>query len=224
MKKILFSVFAFLVILLLSSCSNGSSGTAMLDLDIRIMPDKEDTRMNDPRHRQEVETLCNLFTVLPGPYEFTWDELKNVDGTTGREQCSTKLKIKLRLNKTLKSMSWGNKPLTEEKMLETVGKSYDFEAFNAEGKISNEVDIEFYTLFLQPELEKVWGADGKISYKENIDGIRDFYQFLTSKPGTEYTLILDCGIHLCKDIEDAMAYTKGIFITPRTHGNMIITE
>ena len=219
MKKILFSVFAFVAVLLLSSCGNGSSGTTMLDLDVRIMPDKEDTRMNDPDHRQEVETLCNLFTVLPGPYEFIWEELKNQDGRTGYEQCATKLKIKLRLNKTLKpglDYHYADKRMmNEEAMIKAISDSYAFHMFNSEGKTFRELSDENSDqlgLIIDPELNNLWGADGKIGYKKNTDGLLDFYHFLTSKPGTEYTLTLDCQIHLCKEIEDIIAYNKGLYI------------
>ena len=124
MKKFLFSAFAFVIGLLLTSCGNGSSGTAMLDLDVRIMPNKgvqEWLDRSKPEEKQKYESFSNLFTVLPGPYEFTWEELKNEDGASGYEQCATKLKVKLRLNKTLKPLihsGWHDgQPYTDEEIM-----------------------------------------------------------------------------------------------------------
>jgi len=226
MKKILFSVFALVTALLVSSCGSGSSGTAMLDLDVRIMPNKDAQQWlerSKPEAKQYFEEFSNLFTVLPGPYEFTWEELKNQDGASGYEQCATKLKIRLRLNKTLKpGIDNGyadGRQMSEERMMEAVLGSYHFEMFNAEGKTQSEVyqeDDENSKLFLSPGLANVWGANGKIGSKKNTDGILDFYHFLTSEPGTEFDLILDCQIQQCKEIEEIIAYNKGLYIQPTT--------
>ena len=223
MKKLLFCVFVFVTVLLVSSCSNGSSGTTMLDIDVRIVPHpgvKERLEKASPEKKQIFEDFSNLFTVLPGPYEFTWEELKNEDGSIGYEQCATKLKIRLRLNKTLKRIiqpHGGGVYYTfkDDKLLEKILSFYEFAMFNSEGKTDRELSDEnddHTELFLRPELKNIWGADGKIGFKENKDGILDFYHFLTSKPGTEFDLILDCGIHLCKEIEDMIAYNKGLYI------------
>lgn len=220
MKKKLFNVFVFATVLLLSSCSNGSSGTAMLDLDIRIKPSERVQELLDhgsPKDKQLFEDFSNLFTVLPGPYEFTWEELKNQDGSIGREQCATKLKIRLRLNKTLKpGMKWtAKKMMSEEDMIKAISNSYSFDMFNSEGKTFSELydensnDDHVMLMTLDPDLETLSGEYG---HKKNTDGLLDFYHFLTSKPGTEFDLILDCGIQLCKDIEDMIAYNKGMYI------------
>ena len=227
MKKLLFYAFAFATGLVFTSCGSGSSGTTMLDLDVRIMPNKEAQQWLErckPDEKQYFEDFSNLFTVLPGPYEFTWEELKNQDSAAGYEQCATKLKIRLRLNKTLKpGIDNGyadGRLMSEERMMEAVLRSYHFEMFNAEGKTRSEVykedDNENSMLFLSPDLENVWGANGKISSKKNTDGILDFYHFLTSEPGTEFDLILDCQIQQCKGIEDIIAYNKGLYIQPTT--------
>jgi hypothetical protein len=224
MKKIIFSVFAFVTALLVSSCGNGSSGSTMLDLDVRIMPNKDAQQWLDrtePKNKQNFEDVSNLFTVLPGPYEFTWEELKNQDGSAGYEQCATKLKIKLRLNRTLKPLihsGWHDGELyTDEEMIDVIKRLYQFEMFNSEGKTYSELydaheDDEHRMLLFDAELGTIWGIDGKIGYKENKDGLLDFYHFLTSKPGTEFDLIIDCHIQLCKEIENMMEYTKGLYI------------
>ena len=226
MKKFLFSAFAFVIGLLLTSCGNGSSGTAMLDLDVRIMPNKgvqEWLDRSKPEEKQKYESFSNLFTVLPGPYEFTWEELKNQDGATGYEQCSTKLKIKLRLNKTLKPLihsGWHDgEPYTDEEMVEAILGLYEFAMFNAEGKTSRDLSAEnaaddYYRLFLDPSLKYKRGVNGKINSTDNKDSILDFYHFLIDKPGTEFDLMLDCNIMGCKDIKDIIAYNKGLFIMP----------
>lgn len=222
MRKFCFSMFAVVTALLFSNCSNGSSGSKMLDLDVRIIPSKGTQEWLDrskPEEKQRFEDLTNLFTVLPGPYEFTWEELKNQDGSAGAEQCSTKLKIKLRLNKTLKPLihiSWHDgEPFTDEEMIDVIKRLYKFEMFNSEGKTYMELVDEHddnRMLLLRAELENIWGVDGKIGYKENKDGLLDFYHFLTSKPGTEFDLIIDCSIQQCKEIENMMEYTKGLYI------------
>ena len=185
MKKILFSVLSITAALFFTSCGNGSSGTAMLDLDVRIVPDsdpgstKERLERAKPEEKQRFEDMTNLFTVLPGPYEFTWEELKNQDGSTGYEQCSTKLKIKLRLNKTLKPFihsGWHDgEPYTDEEMIDVIKRLYEFEMFNSEGKIRRELgdenDDDHYMLLLDAELNTIWGVNGKANYKENKDGL-----------------------------------------------------
>ena len=75
---------------------------------------------------------------------------------------------------------------------------------------------EHITLFFKPDLNTKWGADGKIGATENKDAILDFYHFLTSEPGTEFDLILDCGIQQCKAIEDMIEFNKGLYIQPTT--------
>jgi len=226
MKKFIFCVFAFVTALLVSSCGNGSSGSTMLDLDVRIVPHplaKERLEKVKPEERQKFEDFSNLFTVLPGPYEFTWEELKNQDGATGYEQCSTKLKIKLRLNKTLKPLihsGWHDgEPYTDEEMVEAILGLYEFAMFNAEGKTSRDLSAEnaaddYYRLFLDPSLKYKRGVNGKINSTDNKDSILDFYHFLIDKPGTEFDLMLDCNLMGCKDIKDIIAYNKGLFIMP----------
>lgn len=222
MKKIFMSVLTIAAALFFTNCSNGSSGTAMLDLDVRICPNKDAQSWYDrskAEEKQMYDDFCNLFTVLPGPYEFTWEELKNQDGATGYEQCATKLKIRLRLNKTLKAgIDNGyadGRQMNEERMIEAISRAYDFQMVNSEGKSSME-DGEHITLFFKPDLNTKWGADGKIGATENKDAILDFYHFLTSEPGTEFDLILDCGIQQCKAIEDMIEFNKGLYIQPTT--------
>lgn len=233
MKKFLFSAFAFATGLLFTSCGNGSSGSTMLDLDVRIVPHpfvKERLEKAIPEERQKdeqkIEDFSNLFTVLPGPYEFTWEELKNEDGATGYEMCATKLKVKLRLNKTLKPLihsGWHDgQPYTDEEMVEAILGFYEFAMFNAEGKTDRDLSAEnadgdYYRLFLKPSLRFKRGVNGKIGSTDNKDDILDFYHFLTDKPGTEFDLMLDCGHMLCKDIKDIIAYNKGLFIMPTAH-------
>ena len=221
MRKCIDSVLTIAAALFFTNCGNGSSGTAMLDLDVRVMPDSYIMERSNPEEKQKIEDFSNLFTVLPGPYEFTWEELKNQDGETGREQCSTKLKIKLRLNKTLKPFIKSHfsfeegEPYTDEEMIDIIKRLYKFEMFNSEGKTYMELADEnddHRGLLLEAWLDTIWGIDGKLGHKENKDGILDFYHFLTSKPGTEFDLIIDCTTQLCKDIENKMEYTKGLYI------------
>ena len=216
MKKSVNYVFAIAFALLFVNCGSGSSGTAMLDLDVRIIPYERTTesleREGTPEKRQYVDDFLNLFTVLPGPYEFTWEELKNQDSGVGNESCSTKLKMKLRLNKTLKLHG-----IDEEKAMEEIRRAYQYlEMFNSEGKtflnLMDENDSEHAMLLLRPSLYDIWGVDGKLGRKDNTGGLRDFYHFMTSKPGTEFDLVVDCGIQHCKEIKDQLEYTKGLYI------------
>ena len=221
MKKVIIYLFSVIAAFLFINCSNGSSGTAMLNLDVRIMPDEttkehleNEVLFNTSRWKWEkkcYDDFSTLFTVLPGPYEFTWQELKNLDGAAGHEQCATKLKIRLRLNKTFKPVFNSRYGYTEEALLKALGLGsiYSFEAFNAEGKTSGE-DSKNILLYLQPDLGYSTKDDASDLIQDNEDGIRDFYHFLTSKPGTEFDLIIDCGVHPCKDIEDIIEYNKGI--------------
>lgn len=218
MKK---NVFLFLTIVVLAfffnSCSNGSSGTTTLNLG--------DVRLNVVGGNEKSSTypalkdlLENMFIVLPGPYEFTWTELDNVDGSIGREQCRTQLKIKLKLKKSLKDVRhfYGGKPVTEEEVMEAIeGHLFRFMMLDSEGRTSHENE-DGIMLYLYPELKNLWGTDGRISSKKNTDGILDFIRFLFSEPGTEYELVLDCSIALCKEIDDMIGFNKGmrIDITP----------
>lgn len=221
MKKKYLIALAVVAVLffIFKGCGNGSSGSAMLDLDIRILPSSVTTETLDHASgyrnynecKQYAEDFLDIFTVLPGPYEFTWEELKNTDGALGFEQCSTKLKIKLRLNKTLK-INFGN----EEKNIDKIKFIYTFEMFNSEGKtkgqLFDENDMDHATMLMDPDLLYIHGVDGKHGSKMNTDGLRDFYHFLTDKPGTELDLIVDCGVHPCRKIEDMMEYNKGLYI------------
>ena len=223
MKKVIIYLFTVISAFLFINCSNGSSGTAMLNLDVRIIPsedvkEKLEEKMNPDswkKRHDNFEDFSNLFTVLPGPYEFVWEELKNVDGQAGNEMCHAKLKIRLRLNKTLKSETYYGYKMTEKYMMDRVVEAYRFAMFNPDGKtefnLLDEND-EHYRLFFNPQLLYVTGVDGKIASKKNTDGILDFYHFVTSKPGTEFDLILDCGCALCKDIEEMIEYNKGMYI------------
>ena len=108
MKKFFNLLKVMISVLVLASCGNGSSGTQMLNLgDVRIVLDEEKDSPNKAFVACE-ELLMNLFTVLPGPYEFTWTELENEDGSMGYEQCRTQLKIKLKLNKMIYVNVGGN--------------------------------------------------------------------------------------------------------------------
>lgn len=212
MKKVINLLKVMISVLVLASCSNGSSGTQMLNLgDVRIVCDDEGDNSNKDFVACK-ELLMDLFTVLPGPYEFTWTELKQ-DGFVGYEQCRTQLKIKLKLNKSLNSACeyYSGKPLSEQVIMKALEKPslqwFSFEMLNAEGKTMHDDNS---MLFLKPDLFTLWGADGKISFKDNTDGVLDFYHFLISDPGTEYELVLDCGIYLCKEIENVIEFNKGM--------------
>jgi hypothetical protein len=210
-------MFAVVAALLFTNCSSGSSGSKMLDLDVRIIPlPDEDRFLNHPKEKQFYENYSNLFIVLPGPYEFTWEELKNQDGAVGYEQCSTKLKVRLRRSNLVIKSNNSSEYLDDEMRIERIIDSYSFKMFNSEGKTTLDLDPGSsdgsILLYLKPELVNLWGSDGKIGFKKNEDGIRDFYHFLMSEPGTEYDLILDCGIHSCKKIEDIIEFNKGLNI------------
>ena len=84
---------------------------------------------------------------------------------------------------------------------------FSFEMLSAEGKTVHD-DSDNIMLFLQPDLFLLWGADGKIGH--NTDGVLDFYHFLISDPGTEHELVLDCGVFLCKEIENVIEFNKGM--------------
>lgn len=211
MKKFFNLLKVMISVLVLASCGNGSSGTQMLNLgDVRIVLDEEKDSPNKAFVACE-ELLMNLFTVLPGPYEFTWTELENEDGSMGYEQCRTQLKIKLKLNKSLNSACeyYSGKPLSEQDIMKALENErwFSFEMLSAEGKTVHD-DSDNIMLFLQPDLFLLWGADGKIGH--NTDGVLDFYHFLISDPGTEHELVLDCGVFLCKEIENVIEFNKGM--------------
>ena len=213
MKKFFNLLKVMISVLVLASCGNGSSGTQMLNLgDVRIVLAEEE-KFPDKAFDACEELLMNLFTVLPGPYEFTWTELENQDSGVGYEQCRTQLKIKLKLNKSLNSACeyYSGKPLSEQDILKALEDErwFSFEMLSAEGKTLHD-DSDNIMLFLKPDLFSLWGADGKISHKDNTDGVLDFYHFLISEPGTEHELVLDCGICSCKDIEDVIEFNKGM--------------
>ena len=229
MRKFCFSMFAVVAALLFTNCSSGSSGSKMLDLDVRIIPlPDEDRFLNHPEEKQFYENYSNLFIVLPGPYEFTWEELKNQDGAVGYEQCSTKLKVRLRRSNLVIKSNNSSEYLDDEMRIERIIDSYSFKMFNSEGKTTLDLDPGSsdgsILLYLKPELVNLWGSDGKIGFKKNEDGIRDFYHFLMSEPGTEYDLILDCGIHSCKKIEDIIEFNKGLNIYIDARYNLEISK
>ena len=229
MRKFCFCMFAVVTTLLFTNCSNGSSGSKMLDLEVRIIPlPDEDRFQNQSEEKLFFENYSNLFTVLSGPYEFIWDELKNQDGAVGYEQCSTKLKVRLRRSNLVIKSNNSSEYLDDEMRMERIIDSYSFEMFNSEGKTTLDLDPGSsdgsILLYLRPELKNLWGSDGKIGFKKNEDGIRDFYNFLMSEPGTEYDLILDCGIHPCKRLEDIIEYDKGLNIYIDSRNNYELSK
>ncbi len=217
-KKYLIALAVVVVFLLFKGCGNGSSGSKMLDLEVRIIPDTDENRFsNRPEEKLFFEKFANLFTVLPGPYEFTWEELKKRDTAVGYEQCSTKLKIRLRRTNLVIKPNPNSEFLTDdESRMKTIIDSYDFALFDSEGntwltKVSD-FDDENILLRIHPVLDTVWGADGKGSPQKNEDGMRDFYHFLMSEPGTEFDLVLDCLTHPCRLIDDIIEFNKGLNI------------
>ena len=220
MKKKYLIALAVVAVLffLFKGCGNGSSGSKMLDLEVRVVPlPDEDRFQNHPEEKHFFENYSNLFTVLPGPYEFTWEELKNQDSALGFEQCSTKLKVRLRRSNLKITPNSNSEYLKDdESRMKRILDSYNFKMFNSEGKTTLDLDTGSSDcsifLYLKPELVNLWGSDGKIGFKKNEDGIRDFYHFLTSEPGTEYDLILDRGIHSCRKLEDILEFNKGLNI------------
>lgn len=227
MKRLLFSITNLVAIFLLLGCSKGSSGTAMLNLgEIRVIPDPEqmEKRGGDDSKRF-IEELATVFTVAPGPYEFIWDELKHEDGTMGSEQCSTKLKLKLKLNKKLqyipdKTSAEGTKFLSGKDVVpDSFRNLYVFDFLDAEGKTRLEIeDFEKSQYILFTDLDTIWGADGRVSNKDNTDGLLDFYRFLTGESGDEYELVIDCHIQLCSKIKKIIEANKSMIIKACTSG------
>ena len=227
MKKILFSVTNLVAIFLFLGCSNGSSGTAMLNLgEIRVIsnPEQMEERGSDEK-KLFIEELATVFTVAPGPYEFIWEELKNADGAMGYEQCSTKIKLKLTLNKKLqyipdKTSKEGNDLLTGKDVVPSSFSSlYQLYFLNAEGKrYLDDLEYDESRYLLYGDIEDIWGADGRISHKKNTDGLLDFYRFLTGESGNEFELVIDCGIHLCSDIKTILEKNKSMVIYANSYG------
>lgn len=231
-KKYLIALAVVVVFLLFKGCGNGSSGSKMLDLEVRIIPDTDENRFssNRPEEKLFFENFANLFTVLPGPYEFTWEELKKRDTAVGYEQCSTKLKIRLRrTNLVIKPNPNSEFLRDDERRMETIIDSYRFDSFDSEGNtlgkfIGSGSGDEYIHLWLRPVLHTVWGADGKGGYQKNEDGMRDFYHFLMSEPGTEFDLVLDCEIQPCRYIDDIIEFNKGLNIYISSEYNYKLSE
>ena len=196
MKKFNFVVLFFTAILL-AGCSNGSSGTKMLNLgEVRVVPDEKS---------ESAQAVASLFTVAPGPYEFVWEEIKNRDTAAGAEQCITRLKLKLVKNNN-KKLVFGYAKNTKPGEAPTYfNQLFKFKALDAEGN-------DMYVGGLQPQLANINVDDGKIGSKENVDGLIDFYRFLTGESGNEHEIVLDCGVQSCKEIEDILEKTKGLVI------------
>lgn len=227
MKRLLFSITNLVAIFLLLGCSKGSSGTAMLNLgEIRVIPNPEQMKERGENDKKRfIEELATVFTVAPGPYEFIWDELKNADVAMGYEVCSTKLKLKLKLNKKLqyipeKDTSNGKDFLSGKDVVPYDFRHlYKFNFLDAEGKTRLEIkDYEKSHYILEADLENISGADGRISHKDNTDGLLDFYRFLTGESGDEYELVIDCGIQSCSDIKKVIEANKSMIIKASTYG------
>lgn len=227
MKRLSFSITNLVAIFLLLGCSKGSSGTAMLNLgEIRVIPNPEQMKeRGEDDKKRFIEELATVFTVAPGPYEFIWDEMKNDDGFMGYEQCSTKLKLKLKLNKKLqyipeKDTSEGKDFLSGKDVVPYSFRDlYEFNFLDAEGKTRLEIkDYEKSQYILEADLENIWGADGRISCKDNTDGLLDFYRFLTGESGDEYELVIDCKIQLCSKIKKIIEANKSMIIKACTYG------
>lgn len=196
MKKYNIAVLLFTAFLL-ASCSNGSSGTRMLNLgEVRVVPVEKS---------ESAQAVASLFTVAPGPYEFVWEEMKNRDTAAGYEQCITRLKLKL-VKSNNKKLVFGyakdTKPGESPKYFNLM---FNFKALDAEGN-------DMFVGGLQPQLANINEDDGKIGPKENVDGLIDFYRFLTGESGNEHELVLDCGVQSCKKIEDILEKTKGLVV------------
>jgi len=229
MKKILLFMLAITAMLLLSSCGSNSSGSAMLSLNVKdvrvsdrlqeeaekIKQKPESERFNWEKEKlKTIESFDNLFTVLPGPYEFKWSEVQDIDNGAGNEVSETELKLRLRLNKTIKvDPEYANK--TDEKEIsKELSQYFHFYMLDADGKTSiqyvEEGDALGAVVFLNPKI--LWQNNGKIASIENTDGMLDFYHFLTSKPGTEFDLVISCGVQRSENMEKVLELNKGMKI------------
>ena len=196
MKKeyIIYLVVIAVLFLIYKSCHHSaSSGSKMINLDVRVIT--EPCISDNPKIKQYSEQFANLFSVLPGPYELIWEPSKYTD------MSSVKLKIRLRRNNTsvkLYSDSWS--PEVREKEILGIDHIYDFEMFNSEGKtyVDNLKENRLFIRLLHL----------------NIDTRHDFYNFLMSAPGTEFDLIIDCSdrYKIDRDIDDVIEYNKGLYI------------
>ena len=198
MKKeyIIYIVVIAVLLLIYKSCHySASSGSKMINLDVRVTT--EPCSIHDPKIQQYSEQFVNLFTVLPGPYELIWEPKEDYP-----KSCSVKLKIRLRRNNTsvkLYSDSWS--PDVLEKKIQYIDHYYEFETFNSEGETWTG-NYEKNRLFLRPKLD----LDKDVKH--------DFFYFLMSAPGTEFDLIIDCfdRFKIDGDIDDVIEYNKGLYI------------
>ena len=65
---------------------------------------------------------------------------------------------------------------------------------------------------LEGDIEDIWGADGRISFKKNTDGLLDFYRFLTGESGNEFELVIDGHIQRCSDIKTIIEKNKSMIV------------
>lgn len=215
MKKIFFSFTYVVILFLFLSCSKGSSGTAMLNLgEIRVVPDPDALESRDGR--PFAENLATVFTVLPGPYEFVWEEIKDDHGALGYEQCVPKLKLKLRLNKKLQYTTKITDRETSDFLSGKVvvpgsfKSLYTFHFLDAEGK-ENFSDGIYREMLDTHDLANIWSADEN-RIIDNTDGLLDFYRFLTGESGNEFELVVPCQVVRCSKIKTLLENTKSLII------------
>lgn len=206
MKKVLFLGVVIITILSLTNCGN-SSESKMIDLEIRPRLTKkqikDDARYEAKQYKYNYEIkneeYIDVFTVLPGPYEITWN---------GNDNSAT-IKIKLRLNKTLKPGKLNECiPSEENEYFEMhMDAQYEFIPFNEEGKTIRELGFESNNKPFDPF------RVGESFNGYNKDNLLDFYYFLTGKPGTELDLTMMChNLYRKKEFKESIEHTKGMYI------------
>ena len=212
MKRFYLFVTVLAIMGFATSCGNNVSdnGSAMLDLSIRMRPISEPS---GDIQKTLLEKVSSIFTVLPGPYEFTWARLPH-----HRYLYARTLKLKLRLDRPIKFK--GIRYSANETLEDMLKHAYYFEAFNAEGGTDFEDAFHLWLLHGLWESngeEKDASGEWRIYTKENTDGLRDFANFLQSEPGTEFELALDGG--LGRDIKKDIESTKGVYIEIDPYGD-----
>lgn len=170
MKKIL--LFAFLACMFVS-CSSDGSREIQID-EVQFVPEYDHLKIED------FTKVASIIEVVPGKHTISW---RLVNDMPLVQNYNVELKLKLRLNKTIKI-----RPEVYEKLGNStykdrgVNSPFGFYLLNANGE-PEKITVQKLSIDYLP-LED-WQSKGTY----NKDQMMDFVNFLASKPGTEIDVV-----------------------------------
>lgn len=186
MKKFL---ILFMLTFVLASCSSDGSREIQID-EVCFVPEY------DRIAQEDISKQSSIFEVVPGTYPITWTLVHDLPQV---QNYNVELKLKLRLKKKVNILPKAYERLDEYPVISKFG----FVLTDENGELCDMGAVQYF----YPGAPRVENLNEPYSK----DAAMEFYNFLSSEPGTEYEITLNAfGIKSLVDGIELIKNARGV--------------